>query len=85
MRQVFGAVVATAVAGVLAAAPAFAEGAKKEEAKAYCQNNSCKGKSACKAHGNDSCKGKNSCKGHVWLEAKDEAACKAATGVWKKG
>ena len=51
---------------------------------AYCQNASCKGKSACNGHGSEG-PGKNDCAGHGWLKAADEAACKAAHGEWKKG
>lgn len=87
----FGAMFATTVAGLMVSSALFAEGTtttpaadKTKEAKPYCANNSCKGKSACNGHGNDSCSGKNSCKGHGWLEAKDEKACKKAGGLWKK-
>jgi hypothetical protein len=50
----------------------------------YCQNASCKGKSACAAHGNASCAGKNSCKGHGFLKQANAKDCKKAGGKWKK-
>ncbi len=88
--KVLGSVAATAIAGLLTASSALAAGDKKADApkgdaKTYCQNNSCKGKSACKGHENNSCKGKNTCKGHGFLDAKDEAACSKAGGKWHKG
>ena len=86
-ERAFGSIVASAVAGLFvmsaahaqdAAAPAAPAGAKVP----YCQNASCKAKSACKGHGNESCKGQNACKGHGFVEAKDAGACKKAGGKW---
>ncbi|RZA26848.1 MAG: hypothetical protein EOP10_02240 [Proteobacteria bacterium] len=85
-ERAFGSVVASAVAGLFVMSAAHAQDAAAPAAgdkpAAYCQNNSCKGKSACGAHGSSD-KGKNSCKGHGFLEAKDAAECKKAGGVWK--
>lgn len=82
MKKIFGTVAATAVVGVLAATPVFAEGHGKEDHK--CHNNTCDGKSACKGAGNANCKGQN--KGKTgWLEASDKAACEAAGGKWMEG
>lgn len=55
-----------------------------DKAGYYCQNNSCKGHSACQGHGNDFCKGHNACKGHGYLVAKDKKACAKAGGKWIK-
>ena len=88
MKKSFGAAIATAVAGMLVTSAVHAEDAKPaagDKPAAFCQNNSCKGKSACKGHGNDACKGQNSCKGHGFLEAADAKGCKKAGGKWQKG
>jgi hypothetical protein len=83
MNKVFGSLIASAVAGIVASAPALAnEPAKEAGHKMACQNNSCKGKAACKGFGNNACMGHNECKGHGILKAKDEASCKKAGGVW---
>jgi hypothetical protein len=87
MKQVLGAIATTTIAGLMVAGAARAEDkapAAKADAKTEmgCQNNSCKGHSACKGFGNDTCKGHNECKGHGSLKAKDEAACKKAGGTW---
>jgi len=89
-KGLFGLIVASALAtaslalaeGTTAPAPGAAD-AKADAG--YCQNNSCKGKSACAGHGNASCAGKNSCKGHGSLKAADAKECKKAGGKWKKG
>ena len=62
-----GAVVASAVAGMFAAAvPAVAHA--KDAGKVKCSGtNSCKGKGACKS-ATSSCKGMNECKGKGWNE-----------------
>lgn len=84
----FGSLVASTVASMFVmsaahAADAAAPAAGKEAAPApYCQNASCKGKSACKGHGNEACKGQNACKGHGFIEAADAKACKKAGGKW---
>ena len=80
MNKVFGAFASAAMAGLIATAVKAEE--TKTPAEAYCQNNTCKGKSACKGHGNDSCKGQNSCKGQGWIKAKDQAACVKGKGTW---
>jgi hypothetical protein len=83
MNKVFGSIVASAVAGIVMAAPVLAEDAAKSEgAKMACQNNSCKGKAACKGFGNNACKGQNSCKGHGITKAPDAASCKKTGGLW---
>ena len=88
-ERAFGSIVASAVAGLFVMSAAHAQdhaapaAATDAAAKApYCQNASCKGKSACKGHGNEACKGQNSCKGHGFIEAKDAAACKKVGGKW---
>ncbi|MFY0104377.1 hypothetical protein ABTP95_21515, partial [Acinetobacter baumannii] len=76
--EMLGALVATAVAGMILSAPAIAETATGAYGKAemYCSNG-CKGTSACGGHGNDNgCMGSNTCKGHGFLEVKDAAECK---------
>jgi uncharacterized membrane protein len=79
----FGALVASAVASFATAG--FAQAAEGgDKAGYYCQNNSCKGHSACHGHGNDSCKGQNGCKGHGYLDAKDKKTCAKAGGKWTK-
>lgn len=87
--NIFGSVVAGAVAGLVFNGQAMAEGAAKKSAdkakgSAYCSP-ACNGKSECKGHGNEACKGKNSCHGHGWITAKDEADCTSKGGVWKAG
>ena len=83
MNKVFGSIVATAVAGIMVAAPAAkAEDTAPGGEKMGCQNNTCKGKAACKGFDNASCAGKNSCKGHGIVKAKDEAACTKKGGTW---
>ncbi len=87
MNKVFGSMVASVVAGFVMSAPVLAEheNGKAHDAaaaKMACQNNTCKGKAACKGFGSDTCAGKNACKGHGTLKAKDEAACKKKGGTW---
>lgn len=84
MNKVFGSMVATAVAGLVMASPALAQGGSPapEAKKMACENNTCKGKASCKGFGNDTCAGKNACKGHGTVKAKDEAACKKKGGTW---
>jgi hypothetical protein len=77
-----GAIIASAVAGMFAAAvPAVANA--KGEAKVKCMNgNSCKGKSECST-ATTSCAGKNECKGKGWVKV-TEKECKAAKGTVAK-
>lgn len=82
MNKVFGSIVASAVAGLVVSAPVLASEPAAPAKKWACQNNTCKGKSACKGFGNNTCKGHNECKGHGVVTAKDEAACKKAGGTW---
>ena len=74
-----GAIVASAVAGLFAAAtPAVAHA--KDTAKVKCSGiNSCKGKGECKS-ATSSCKGMNDCKGKGWIEASAKE-CKAKKGT----
>ena len=62
-----GAIVASAVAGLFAAAtPAVVHA--KDAGKVKCSGiNDCKGKGACKS-ATSSCKGMNDCKGKGWIE-----------------
>jgi hypothetical protein len=71
-RQMIGAIVAMAAAGVLASSayagddkkPADKKGAKKAAQMKCMGGNACSGKGACaSADGSTSCAGKNSCKG----------------------
>ncbi len=77
--KVFGGLVASAVVGILAAAPAMAN--DKASAGHFCASG-CGGKSECKGHGNAECAGKNSCSGKGWTKAKDEAECGKKGGTW---
>jgi len=81
-KQVRGALIAAAVAGLFATGHAFAADTEKgsgDAGKVKCMGgNSCKGKGAC-ATGDHSCAGQNSCKGKGWIET-SEADCKAAGG-----
>jgi uncharacterized membrane protein len=65
-KKIAGFVIATAAAGLFAAAAtntAFAAQHSKEMAKVHCLGaNACKGKSDC-ATASSSCKGQNACKG----------------------
>ncbi len=74
-----GALVASAVAGLFAAAtPAVVQA--KEGGKVKCSGiNSCKGTGACKS-ATSSCKGMNDCKGKGWIET-SEKECKAKKGT----
>jgi hypothetical protein len=75
-----GAVIATAMAGMLSAGIATIAHAGDAPKEVKCSGaNSCKGSGACKSASNE-CKGKNGCKGQGWIKAKDEAECKAKGG-----
>jgi uncharacterized membrane protein len=86
-RQMVGAMVAMAVAGMLAANSGLADD-KKAEKKADAKKtmkcaggNACGGKGACaSADGSNSCAGKNSCKGKGWTNVSSEAECTKAGG-----
>ena len=74
-----GALVASAVAGLFAAAVPGVVSAK-ETAKVKCAGiNSCKAKGEC-ASATSSCKGMNDCKGKGWIEASAKE-CKAKKGT----
>ena len=82
-KQMKGAVIAAAVAGLFLAGPARAaeDGGGGEAAKVKCVGgNSCKGKGACQA-ADHSCAGQNSCKGKGWIMTGSEADCKAKGGT----
>jgi hypothetical protein len=74
-----GALVASAVAGLFAAAtPAVVHA--KDAGKVKCMGiNDCKAKAACKS-ATSSCKGMNDCKGKGWIESTAEE-CKAKKGT----
>ena len=77
-------VLAAAAAGALLTATPALSGPKMVKGH-YCQNNSCKGKSACGGMGNkNGCAGQNECKGKGWLKASSKEACKKAGGKWMK-
>lgn len=84
--KMFGMLAASAVAGLIAATPAFASKKmeKKGESKSFCQNNQCKGHSDCSGHGNkNGCKGTNECKGQGWLMKSSKEDCeKDGKGKW---
>ena len=74
-----GALVASAVAGLFAAATPGVVYAK-DTGKVKCSGiNDCKGKGACKS-ATSSCKGMNDCKGKGWVETSDKE-CKAKKGT----
>ena len=79
-KQVKGALIAAAVAGLFMTGQAFAaEGEGGQPAKVKCMGgNACKGKGAC-GGADHSCAGQNSCKGKGWIMS-SEADCKAAGG-----
>jgi len=80
-----GAVLASAVAGLLIGGSALAAqggSAGSETAKVKCEGvNQCKGKGACASATHD-CAGKNACKGKGWLSM-TAAECKAKGGTVK--
>jgi len=78
-KTIKGALIASAVAAMFAAAPGLAQeksNAKKATAKmVHCGGiNECSGKGSC-AGADNACKGKNSCKGKGYLETKTEKEC----------
>ncbi len=74
-----GALVASAVAGLFAAAAPGVVSAK-ETAKVKCAGiTGCKGQGQC-ASATSSCKGMNDCKGKGWIES-TEKDCKAKKGT----
>jgi len=82
-KEVRGALIAAAVAGLFATGHAFAAEAEKGSGDAKAQvkcvgGNSCKGKSAC-GTAESSCAGQNACKGKGWIQT-TEADCKTAGG-----
>ncbi len=83
MNKLFGTIVVGAVA-TLAMDASAKDAAKSAGGEHFCQNNSCKGKSACHGHGNAECAGKNGCAGQGWLKAKDAKSCGKAGGKWAK-
>jgi hypothetical protein len=85
-EKILGTLIASTVAAMAASGVAFANDSQteKKETTEYCQNNTCKGHSACHGHGNE-CRGQNTCKGQGYLEAKNAKECKKMGGKWKKG
>ncbi len=84
-RQITGALIATAVAGLLLTGQAGAqEGSSGEKAaKVKCTGgNECKGKGSC-GTAEHSCAGQNACKGKGWIMTSD-ADCKAKGGKVEK-
>jgi hypothetical protein len=80
-NSVRGALIASAVAGLLLGGQAFAAepAGSGEAAKVKCVGgNECKAKSAC-GTADSSCAGQNSCKGKGWIMT-SEADCKAKGG-----
>lgn len=73
-HRVKGALIATAVAGMFAAAPAAAaEAAGGTDAQVKCLGvNDCKGTSQCGVPGGHSCHGANSCKGKGWIKMSEK-------------
>lgn len=85
-RQVLGAAVAIAAAGILVGQSGLADDKKAEGKKPMAAKktfkcmggNECKGKGACaSADGKSSCAGKNECKGKGWVMTANEADCNA--------
>jgi hypothetical protein len=84
-KQVKGALIAVAAAGIFLAGHAMAaeQGSGGEAAKVKCVGgNDCKGKGACSGAGHD-CAGENSCKGKGWIMT-SESDCKAKGGTVQK-
>lgn len=88
--KLFGTLVAGAVAGLVYAGAAMADGsgkapAKKHDAKGVkCEaSTKCSGKGECSTATND-CKGKNGCSGQGWTTAKNDKECKKAQEANKK-
>jgi len=87
-RQMYGAIVAMAAAGVLAANSGLADDKKATEKKGDKKaamkclgGNACAGKGACgAADGSSSCAGKNSCKGKGWTMVSSAEECTKAGG-----
>lgn len=85
-RQMFGAAVAMAAAGMLVANTSFAGDKPADKApakKVKCAGaNECKGKGQCaSADGKSSCAGKNDCKGKGWQMVETEKGCTDAKGT----
>ena len=81
-NPVRGALIASAVAGLLFGGQALAAepAGSGEAAKVKCMGgNACKGKSAC-GTAESSCAGQNSCKGKGWVMTTSEADCKSKGG-----
>jgi hypothetical protein len=85
-KQMRGAVIAAAVAGLFVAGHAVAaENGGGEAAKVKCVGgNACKGKGACQS-ADHSCAGENSCKGKGWIMTSSDADCKAKGGKPEAG
>jgi hypothetical protein len=83
-KQVKGALIAAAVAGLFLSGQAVAAEGEGKAAKVKCVGgNACKGKGACNT-AEHSCAGQNSCKGKGWIMTDSEADCKAKGGTVAK-
>lgn len=81
-KKLTGIALATAAAGLFAAAT-IPSASAAEEAKVHCDGvNQCKGQSACQS-ANNACRGQNSCKGKGWLYL-SKAECDAAQAKMEK-
>jgi hypothetical protein len=81
-KKLTGLALATAAAGIFAAAPMTAS-AGSNSAEVHCMGvNACKGKSSCKT-ANTACKGQNSCKGKGFVVV-DKGTCDQLGGTAEK-
>lgn len=79
-KQMTGAALALAAAGLFGALPAVgSEGATASEVHCY-GINACKGQNDC-ATDTNGCKGQGSCKGKGWVTKESAQACKDAGGT----
>lgn len=80
-KKLTGAVLATAVAGLILSGQAMADEKAKNEGKVKCVGiNGCKGTTACHTEGKNACSGKNECKGQGWIYTKDAKECDSKGG-----
>jgi hypothetical protein len=78
-KKLTGLALATAAAGLFAAAGVATTAVAADAAKVKCEGiNACKGQGKC-AQSSHSCAGQNSCKGKGWVEA-SEKECKDKGG-----
>lgn len=82
-KNLKGALIATAVAGLFVANQAFAGEGQDHGAGdgIKCMGaNACKGQGACAVKGGHSCAGENACKGKGWIKTKDAKECESKGG-----